>query len=235
MDKRTFIQHAVLAWVPRIAAPDVTARTKRAIARAEQSWMALSAAGYGAKQPHQPRESENWYARLDERQQRGFDRFWNAFAHKHGRHGAAMRWSQLNPDDELTAWILHAAAQEAKQPIPHGQTRKMAQGWLNDRRWEDYPPPGGKPDRKDQDCRERQERAAELANARKMAERTGGELRDYWQQKVAELEGVGGAGTTGIAALEGSRPYTGVEIVPEYHTAAVERLRSATPPSNTNQ
>ena len=60
-----------------------------------------------------------------------------------------MRWFQLGEltDDEY-ARIVEAARQVAQCPVPDGQERKMAQGWLTERRWEDYAPPAsvsGKP------------------------------------------------------------------------------------------
>jgi len=73
--------------------------------------------------------------------QADFDRFWNAFADKRGKAGAVKSWKAIkNLSPELVEQIVAGAKAYAGQRqslIAKGQTPKMAQGWLSDRRWED--------------------------------------------------------------------------------------------------
>jgi len=70
-----------------------------------------------------------------------FNQFWDAFGYKKGKGGAEKAWNAIpHMDDALFAKILDAARKEATaRPalIQSGRTPKMAQGWLNERRWED--------------------------------------------------------------------------------------------------
>ena len=70
-----------------------------------------------------------------------FDQFWDAFNYKSARAQAADAWlaiPELKPS--IVDLIIKAAEAEAKgRPgrIAAGSTPKMAQGWINARRWED--------------------------------------------------------------------------------------------------
>lgn len=70
-----------------------------------------------------------------------FNLFWDAFAHKHGKGGAEKAWKAIpHMDAALLEKILDAARKEAAQRpalIASGRSPKWAQGWLNERRWED--------------------------------------------------------------------------------------------------
>ena len=70
-----------------------------------------------------------------------FNRFWDAFNHKHGKAEAADAWLDIPTLTEATvAAIIDAAKKEAerrKNVIAQGKTPKWAQGWLSGRRWED--------------------------------------------------------------------------------------------------
>ncbi len=133
MDKRDFIQRATLQFMPTCGnEPD------KAIRWAERLWEHLSQHGYGGPRRHQPRPHTHYYAQLDALQQAAFDRFWQAFNHKAGRNEAAMSWLKIAPDAETAEQIISAAQAEALRALQPGQSRKMAQGWLNDRRWEDH-------------------------------------------------------------------------------------------------
>lgn len=133
MNKRDFIQHAAIRLLDR-KYPDVD----KAVGWAERLWQRLSQRGYGARTEQGPREHMDWIARLTPEQRELFHRFWQAFGYKKGKQGAAMRWSQINPDEDLARHIIEAAAAEAQRKLPDGQSRKMAQGWLAERRWEDF-------------------------------------------------------------------------------------------------
>lgn len=115
----------------------------KAIVWAEKLWGKLTARGYGDKDKTEPkpRDSKDWYKELSQHQQKWFCLFWEKFSHKQGRNEAAMRWGQLGelPETEYRA-IVDAAKSEAARPLPQGQVRKMAQGWLAERRWEDHAP-----------------------------------------------------------------------------------------------
>lgn len=75
--------------------------------------------------------------------------FWKAYAYPHGRAEAADAWLEI---DDLThemveARIIPAAKREAAGRAAlkaKGLTPKMAQGWLNARRFDDEPPKNGK-------------------------------------------------------------------------------------------
>lgn len=135
MSKRRFIRDAIIRLMPNDEKFD------QALEHAETLWGKLENAGYGETKPSEPRESVDWYAKLNARQRKWFGAFWVAFSHKYGRNGAAMRWYQLGElTDEEYQQIVDAAGKEAKKPLPPGQSRKMAQGWLQERRYFDYLP-----------------------------------------------------------------------------------------------
>jgi len=136
LTKREFVQRAAIRIFDP-AAPDVD----QAVDYAERLWQRLSERGYGAPREQGPRQNEDWYSRLTPEQQALFDRFWRAFNLKRGKQGAAMRWAQICPDAETAEHIIAAAEAEARRKLPEGQQRKMAQGWLFERRWEDFEPP----------------------------------------------------------------------------------------------
>lgn len=71
-----------------------------------------------------------------------FLKFWSVFDDKRGKEPAWKAWLKLSPDDELVKEIIAGAERyAAMRPslVTKGQTPKMAQGWLTDRRWEDEP------------------------------------------------------------------------------------------------
>ena len=176
-DKRRFIQQAATHFLPHL-----DWNLDQAIRYAERLWQRLDERGYGATERKGPRPIEDWYGRLTPRQRDWFDRFWKAYAYKKGKQGAAMRWHQLGElTDEDYERIVRAADAEAKRELPQGQVRKMAQGWLTERRWEDH-----------QENAESQPSpikaqivalSADLAHARRMAA-TGNE---FWQQEADRL------------------------------------------------
>jgi hypothetical protein len=133
MSKKRFIQNVIARSLPT---PD---KRQAALEYAEGLWAWLSQKGYGADQAGQPRESKNWINLLSQHQRKAFDAFWTAFDYKRDRNNAAMRWHQLGElsRDEYQQ-IITAARQAAGTPVPPGQSRKMAQGWLFEMRWLDY-------------------------------------------------------------------------------------------------
>jgi hypothetical protein len=135
MTKKQFIQQIVIRALPEMSKLSAT------IQYAEQLWENLNYYGYGADRTPQPQESQNYYQQLSDNQRKAFDKFWTAFNHKQDRNGAAMRWLQLGElSPEQYKLIIDAAKQEAAKPLHQGQSRKMAQGWLFDRRYEDFTP-----------------------------------------------------------------------------------------------
>lgn len=132
MNKKQFIQAVVVRSLPEID------KLPAALDYAEKLWNEMSRAGYGAEKMAKPRESTDYYAKLNDRQRPYFDQFWEAFCLKKGRNEAAMRWTQLGELDDLAyRKIIAAAEREAKREVPFGQVRKMAEGWLFERRYED--------------------------------------------------------------------------------------------------
>ncbi len=135
MTKKQFVQQIIIRALPEIGKLSAT------IQYAEQLWESMAYYGYGADKVPVPRENQDYYKGLSETQRLAFDKFWTAFKHKVDRNGAAMRWAQLG---ELSApeykMIIEAAKKEAAKPLGNGQVRKMAQGWLHERRYEDFTP-----------------------------------------------------------------------------------------------
>jgi len=142
MSKKRFIQAVIARCLP---SPD---KRQAALDYAEDLWDWLTKTGYGADQPATPRETKRWSDEFTHRQALAFKAFWEAFAYKKGSNRAAMRWVQLGElsKDEYQA-IIDAAKQEAQRPLPPGQVRKMAEGWLFERRWEDHARPQADPSR----------------------------------------------------------------------------------------
>lgn len=135
MTKKKFIQDAVIAWTPHAN----KAKVEDLIARAESTWQALTEAGYGDSKASKPRESKDYYAELTDEQRKGFDRFWAAYGLKKDRNGAALSWAKLGemPDDEVQR-IIDAAKHEALHRDERKGTPIFAQGWLSQRRFDDY-------------------------------------------------------------------------------------------------
>jgi hypothetical protein len=144
MNKAQFIQHLIISACP---AAD---KTQSAIAHGEWLWDALTHAGYGDKKPAEPRElKHDAYTQLSTAQKASFDKFWTAFNYKVGKSRAALRWAQLG---ELSVpeykKIIAAAKQEAQRDFK-GQARKHAEGWLSERRWQDYEELAAQPDNRE--------------------------------------------------------------------------------------
>lgn len=170
MNKCEFIQRVIARSLPPME------KVEAGLIYAEQLWDKLTAHGYGAPKQRGPRETKNWYRELSAFQREGFDRFWNAFNHKHGRNEAAKAWRQISEDKNLYRQICEGALREAKRQLPQGQGRKMAQGWLNEMRWLDDAAPAQQSD----------DRRQQLAN---------------WRADLAGLERLyKGAPTDAIAA-----------------------------------
>lgn len=113
----------------------------KALGYAERLWDWLTEKGYGMRPEAKPREAVDWYERLQGAARAQFDRFWDAYAYKKDRNGAAMRWYQLGDLSDTEAQrIIDAARVYAREQLPGDQVRKMAQGWLYEKRWQDIEP-----------------------------------------------------------------------------------------------
>lgn len=136
MTKRQFIQDMLIRLAPKLE------ELERAVTYAEDVWDRLQAAGYGSPEPTGPRESVDWYAKLQGAARAQFEAFWEAYGLKKDRNGAAMRWYQLGDMTAAQAErIIQAAKADRKQwteTAQSGQVRKMAQGWLHEQRWKDF-------------------------------------------------------------------------------------------------
>ena len=133
MQKRDFIQTCTIEFLPKLEF-DLT----KTLRYAEALWTRLTEQGYGGPQQHQPRQHADYYQQLSPELKIGFDQFWIKFNHKQGRNEAAQAWLQINPDNAMMGLIAQAAEAEALRARQPGQVRKMAQGWLSQRRWEDF-------------------------------------------------------------------------------------------------
>ncbi|MDY6845408.1 MAG: hypothetical protein SVW57_15125, partial [Thermodesulfobacteriota bacterium] len=69
-----------------------------------------------------------------------FDIFWEAFKDKRGKEKALKAWTSIKLTPGLFDKIVSGAKAYAKERVnilARQGTPKMAQGWLNDKRWED--------------------------------------------------------------------------------------------------
>lgn len=134
-EEKKFVRAALIAWMPLLDWD-----YEKAVRYADRAWQRLQAGGYGNKdhKPLAPNPLDNHYKGLTSPQREAFDAFWIAYGHKVGRSRAAMRWAQMG---DLTKAqyqvIIDAARADAQRERPEGTTRKMAEGWLSERRWED--------------------------------------------------------------------------------------------------
>jgi len=135
MTKKQFVQQIIIRALPEIEKLSAT------VQYAEQLWDSMNFYGYGTDKTPEHQTNEDFYKLLSQKQRVAFDKFWVAFKLKKGRNGAAMRWLQLGElSEEQYSLIIEAAKKEATHALQNGQVRKMAQGWLQDRRYEDFVP-----------------------------------------------------------------------------------------------
>jgi len=79
---------------------------------------------------------------LKGKQAEAFKQFWNTFSDKRNKARAIDSWHSI--PEQSYEHIFYSAkkyAQERDELIRNGRTPKMAEGWLADRRWEDYEMP----------------------------------------------------------------------------------------------
>lgn len=134
MSKKRFVQSVIIRSLPELK------KTSEAISYAEKLWDKLSQHGYGADKTNEPRENIDYYQALNEKQAHWFKRFWIVFNYKHGRDGAAKSWGELGELNDADYKTICAAAEKEAQRQLDGRTRKMAQGWLTEKRFNDYEP-----------------------------------------------------------------------------------------------
>jgi len=133
MRKSDFIQHILIRSLPALD------KAAGAIEYAESLWQQLSQQGYGAPKQQAARDNKDHYQQMNTEQKKLFNAFWKAFNYKHDRNSAAMQWLALGDlTGQQSEQIIKAAAKEASRALPYGQSRKMAQGWLSERRFNDY-------------------------------------------------------------------------------------------------
>jgi hypothetical protein len=190
-DKQKFVRHTAALFVAcHHDKPDAG----RAAQWAAALWRKLTEMGYGDKQTNpKPRNPDaDYHQQLSDRQRKAFDQFWLAFGHKQGRNGAAMRWLQLGEckDDEYRQ-IISAAKAEAAKPVTQGQVRKMAQGWLTERRWLDHleSPAAGVTSPASKRAEEYRALIGDLDHAKRTigAYKPDEEGHEYWQGQIDKL------------------------------------------------
>lgn len=130
-EKVKFVRDFVIRKAPE------TIAIETAILQAELLWKGLTERGYGDKQIKAVAvvSDGSYLSQMTDEQRVGFDWFWAAFNYKKGREQAAKEWLKLPPN--LYQQVIAAAKREAAVKLPAGQVRKMAQGWLSDKRYED--------------------------------------------------------------------------------------------------
>lgn len=132
MSKRRFIQDIVIRSLPPVE------RIPAAVSYAERVWDELTRHGYGAPKQAKPRDTVDHYGALSQYQRDWFDQFWQAFGYKAGRNRAALAWGKLGELAEADyRRIIDAAKAESLRPRKPSETRKMAEGWLSERRFDD--------------------------------------------------------------------------------------------------
>jgi len=177
VNKRDFIQRVLIRTCP----PE--AKIDKGIVYAEHLWSRLDAAGYGNGEKGKPKDYVDNYELVKDKD--GFDKFWNTFGVKKGKTGAAKRWNQINPDQELVKKII-AAARKENESEHNGSSRKWPEGWLHERRYEDI------------DVTVTQSRTHGdngLQNARRMLELSKGneKMTEVWQKEIDKLSSAGKA------------------------------------------
>lgn len=192
MQKRDFIQQAVLQFLPQTKQAETGKfDVDLAIAMAEKLWAKLTERGYGDSKPTGQRDIPKAYDQLAKQpiMKAAFDLFWAAFDYKHGRDRAAARWLQMGelPKSEYDR-IVAAAKKEAagRKNLPEGRVPKMAEGWLTERRWQDFEETPLDAAKKQQNAQEQKQRqiSQDLAHAKKMAEATDD---PYWHDETHKL------------------------------------------------
>lgn len=167
MKRQDFIQHASIHFLP-FTEWDVP----RAIAYAERLWQRLEEQGHTPKATA-PRPHTDHLSTLEPAQAARFAAFWRAFDLPKGKQRAALAWAKIRPDEALAARITQAARAEATKPRASGEVRKWAEGWLNERRWEDVEPAPGADPPPDPKARELRELRQELAALIQLRQRSG--------------------------------------------------------------
>jgi len=186
VQKRDFIQQAAIEFLPQLEWD-----LDKALAYAEKLWKRLDQRGYGDARQTGPRDIPKAYDQLSKQpvMKAAFDLFWAAFDYKAGKDRAAARWLQMGPlEKAIYDKIVKAAKQAAidRKNLPEGQSPKMAEGWLTERRWQDMDETAVEQGQKQQDQKARQiwQINQDLAHAKKMAEQTGDA---YWHGEAEKL------------------------------------------------
>jgi hypothetical protein len=130
-DKAKFIRDFVIRKAPE------PGQIELAVVHAELLWKELTERGYGDKQSKAIVATDSFLSQMTEEQRVWFVRFWDAFNYKKSREPAAKEWLKLPVNPTLYQKIVDAAKREASVKLPAGQSRKFAQGWLSDKRYED--------------------------------------------------------------------------------------------------
>ena len=163
----------------------------KALGYAKKAWHRLDEAGFGDVNRQGPRDIPKAYDQLARQpvMKAAFDLFWAAFDYKAGRDRAAARWLQMG-ELHKTEYdkIVQAAKKEAaaRKQLPEGRAAKMAEGWLTERRWQDYEETTTDLATREQQAREQQLRQInqDLAHARRMATETDD---PYWHNEANKL------------------------------------------------
>lgn len=192
MQKRDFIQQAVLTFLPQTRHAETgKCDVDLAIAMSEKLWAKLTERGYGDVKPTGQREILKAYDQLAKTptMKAAFDLFWAAFDYKQGRDRAAARWLQMGFIEKAEVdQIIQAAKREAaaRKNLPEGRVAKMAEGWLTERRWLDDSETSTDTTQKRHNERlaHRRQVNQDLAHAKRMAEDTGD---DYWHNEAHKL------------------------------------------------
>lgn len=182
-EKARFMQHTAPIFICcHPSSPDAA----RAIEFSEALWQKLTAKGYGTAQTKEKaRVGVNYYEQLSVHQKKWFCMFWKVFKHNQGKQNAARRWGELGElTEEQYRGICAAAEAEGKRTLPQGQTRKMAEGWINERRWED-----SQPDTKEL-VKKADPRQAELIEAKQQLMHAQNQFNNtqdtYWSEEVTK-------------------------------------------------
>lgn len=174
MNKKDFVQRVLIRSLPK------EDKISAGIAYAERLWSELDARGYGNGEKSRPKDYIDHYALIKHKDD--FDRFWTEFRLKKGRNGAAEQWNRIDPDEDLRQKIIRAARKEA-ETAQEGITRKWAQGWLSERRFDDMDVSTMALNKVTDD--------GGLQHAKDMLKRCKGnpEMTDFWKKEISKITG----------------------------------------------
>lgn len=171
MNRKAFIQQAILHWMPHFKS------NKACIERAKTAWADLTAEGFGDT-AETSRASRNWYAELQDQEE--FDKCWFKYGKQGSRDKAAKAWIEI-PESEK-AKVFPAIPRYLEDIRFSGTAKAHFSTWLNEQRWLNYE----KTDRKESKPAY-DERAQEIAGLKRQIETAHEAMKPHLQSQLDRL------------------------------------------------